>query len=177
MRRNRSLVFACAVVIAVLGAACGRDESSAPRTEAGPLPFDHRFVVKVGDEPVRMRVAVRPHEQQRGLMHVRSMPEDEGMLFVYESGRRVSFWMRNTYIPLDIGYFDASGMLKEIHSLFPHVEDPVPSAAEDIRYALEMNAGWFAKHGIVFGAKLDTAALAAALEARGIDAKVYVGAR
>jgi uncharacterized membrane protein (UPF0127 family) len=124
---------------------------------------------------VRMRLAVRGHEQQRGLMHVREMPADEGMIFVYPKPQRMSFWMRNTYIPLDIGFFDASGTLLEVHPMFPHVEDPVASVSDEIRYALEMNQGWYAANGLGPGAKLDIAGLREALRARGFEPGNYVG--
>ncbi len=123
-----------------------------------------------------MRLAVRAHEQQRGLMQVKSMPENEGMLFLYPAPRRMSFWMRNTFIPLDIGFFDPAGVLIEVRAMYPHVEDPVASASENIQYALEMNKGWFAARGVAAGAKLDLAALREALTARGFDAGNYVNA-
>jgi uncharacterized membrane protein (UPF0127 family) len=79
----------------------------------------------------------------------------------------MSFWMRNTTLPLDIGYFDSTGELKEVYPMYPRDERPVASRGR-MQYALEMNQGWFARAGVTTGAKLDQAALAEALRARGL---------
>ena len=103
-------------------------------------------------------------------MHVPAMPEDEGMLFVFPAPQRMSFYMRNTRIPLDIGYFTADGTLQEVHPMHPFVEDPVLSNHPSIQFALEMNQGWYARQGVRPGATLDLAAVRAALTARGLPA-------
>ena len=77
--------------------------------------------------------------------------------------------MRNTHIPLDIGYFSDEGVLLEIHPLFPHDEKLVGSHSDAVQYALEMNQGWFSTNGIMSGASLDMEALSAAIEARGFN--------
>ena len=130
---------------------------------------EHRFTLDVGGRPVRMRLAVLEHERSRGLMHVPSMPEEEGMLFVFPVPQRMSFYMRNTRIPLDIGYFSADGTLQEIYQMYPFVEDAVPSARDDLQLALEMNQGWYARHGVRPGARIDLRALEAALRERGFE--------
>lgn len=114
-----------------------------------------------------MRLAVLEHERSRGLMHVPAMPEDEGMLFVFPRPQRMSFYMRNTRIPLDIGFFSPDGTLQEIYPMYPYVEDPVASSRDDLQLALEMNQGWFARQGVRPGAKIDLKALDAALRERG----------
>lgn len=183
-----SMLQLAVLATALLLTACNGDDrasnnpphppEAAATSPSGPSRVDshHRFPIAVGDTTVQMRLAILPHEQRRGLMHIRSMPEDEGMLFVYESGRQVSFWMRNTYIPLDIGFFDEDGVLQEIYPMYPHVEDPVRSSAANIRYCLEVNQGWFARHGVGIGARIDLDALASAIAARGFAPRRYVGA-
>jgi uncharacterized membrane protein (UPF0127 family) len=91
------------------------------------------------------------------------------MAFIYARPTQVSFWMRNTPLPLDIGYFTAAGELIEIYPLHPHDETPVPSRSNVVQFALEMNQGWFQRNGVRPGAKLDMKALAAALRERGLD--------
>lgn len=179
MRAFRLLVLWSGLAFSIGAVSCkpasdaaGGDGSA--ETAREPLGLGHRFTINVGDLPVDMRLAIRQHEQQRGLMHVKSMPENEGMLFLYEHGRQVSFWMRNTLIPLDIGYFDSEGTLLEVHPMYPHVEDPVLSFSGDIRYALEMNQGWFGKNNVKAGAKLDMNALAEAVAQRGFPPETYV---
>jgi hypothetical protein len=148
--------------------ACGND---AKKAEA-PKSVDDRFPIKVGDQVVQMQVAALPAEMQKGLMFVKAMGESEGMVFVFDQPQPMSFWMRNTLIPLDIGYLDADGTLKEVYPMYPHDEKSVRSVARH-QLALEMNQGWFSRHGVKPGAKLDMAALAEALRARGLKPELY----
>ncbi|MBI2497528.1 MAG: DUF192 domain-containing protein [Opitutae bacterium] len=76
--------------------------------------------------------------------------------------------MRNTTLPLDIGYFDATGELKEIYPMYPLDEKPVNSRSRSIQFCLEMNQGWYQRHDVRPGARLDLKAVAAALRARGL---------
>lgn len=145
--------------------ACGGGSEAA----AEPKSFDERFTLKVGDQAVQVQVAALPAEQQRGLMFREQLARDEGMIFVFTRPQQQGFWMRNTPLPLDIGYFDAQGVLKEIYPLHPHDEKAVLSAGRDIQFCLEMSQGWFKDRGVRPGAKLDLKALAAALKARGFD--------
>jgi len=165
------------VTIGLGGFACHQgDKPSAPTTSApaaavGP---EHRFTIDVGGQPVRMRLAVLEPERNRGLMHVPSMPENEGMLFVFPRPQRMSFYMRSTPIPLDIGYFSRDGALQEVYPMHPFVEDPVLSASTAIQFALEMNQGWYVRHGVRPGAKIDLAAVRAALQERGLKPDDYL---
>jgi len=84
-----------------------------------------------------------------------SLPEDRGMLFIFEQPKQASFWMRNTKIPLSIAYIDSAGKILEIKSMNPLDETVVLSNSDQIAYALEVNQGWFARHGIAIGAKID----------------------
>jgi len=175
------LLFPVLILAAVLSglAGCDRDakssaSASAPAAAVGP---DHRFTIDVGGRAVRMRLAVLEHERSRGLMHVPSMPEDEGMLFVFPAPQRMSFYMRNTLIPLDIGYFTADGVLQEIYPMYPGIEDGVASAGTALQFALEMNQGWYARHGVRPGAKIDLAAVRAALTARGLPPAEFMRPR
>lgn len=165
------------VALTLLGlAGCDRGGEGAARPAAvAAVPPDHRFTIDVGGQPVRMRLAVLEHERNRGLMHVPSMPEDEGMLFVFPQPQRMSFYMRNTLIPLDIGYFTADGVLQEIYPMYPGIEDGVLSGSSSIQLALEMNQGWYIRHGVRPGAKIDLAAVRTALEQRGFPTGQYFG--
>ena len=152
--------------VALVLAGCnkdGTDQSVAPKTVADFFP------IKVGERTVRMQLAVLPAEQQLGLMFRRDLGPDDGMLFPYRTPQAMSFWMRNTPTPLDIGFFDADGVLREIYQMYPHDETTVNSRSDRLKYALEMNQGWYRDSGVRPGAKLDLVALAAALKARGFD--------
>jgi uncharacterized membrane protein (UPF0127 family) len=150
---------------------CGR--SDAPREPAAVKTAADFFVIQVGDKPVKMQLAVKPREMERGLMERTDLKPDEGMLFVYLSPQQMSFWMRNTPTPLDIGFFTKDGVLKEIFQLHPYDETPVQSRGGELKFALEVNQGWFEKNEVKPGAKLDLKALSAALKARGFEPWEY----
>jgi uncharacterized membrane protein (UPF0127 family) len=145
--------------------ACGGSDAV---KSAGPKTVEDRFAIKVGDRTVSLQIAALPAELEKGLMFRKTMGEDEGMLFVFTKGQPQGFWMRNTSLPLDIGYFDPTGELKEIYPLYPHDERPVKSRSRNIQFCLEMNQGWFKRHDVKPGAKLDLKAVAEALKARGL---------
>jgi uncharacterized membrane protein (UPF0127 family) len=163
------LLIACAALTAAAALpGCGREAKPA---EAKTIA-DY-FAVRIGDRPTRLQVAVLEPEMQRGLMDRPSLGRDEGMAFVYTQPRQVSFWMHNTLIPLDIGFFDAKGELREVRQMYPHDERSVPSHSAEIQLAVEMNLNWFRDNGVKPGMKLDTAALKAALEARGFVVRKF----
>lgn len=120
-----------------------------------------------------MQLAVREAEMTQGLMERRDLGRDEGMLFVYARPQRMSFWMRNTPTPLDIGFFDDGGMLEEIYPLHPFDETPVATRSTLLTMALEMNQGWFQANGVKPGAQIDLKAVAEALKARGFAPEKY----
>ncbi len=143
-------------------AACGGDAGK----NAAPKSVEDRFPIKVGGRTVQLQIAALPPELQKGLMFRQTMGEDEGMLFVFTAPQPVGFYMRNTTLPLDIGYFDASGELKEIYPMYPLDERTVASRSRSIQFCLEMNQGWYGRNGVKPGAKLDLTAVAGALRAR-----------
>lgn len=146
------------------GAASGGDATG--RSATRPLPADSWFAIRVGDKTVQLQLALTAAEQAQGLMGRKSLDTDHGMLFVFSRGKRQSFWMANTPLPLDIGYFDNDGILREVYPLYPFDRTSVVSQRSDIRYALEMAQGWFAQNGIRAGARLDLQMLEAALQNR-----------
>jgi uncharacterized membrane protein (UPF0127 family) len=154
--------------LSLLFSACGRSDAA---KDAPLKTVDDRFPIRMGDQVVQMQLAVLPAEMERGLMFRQSLGEDEGMLFVFARPQQQGFWMRNTYIPLDIGYLDPSGELKEIYPMYPRDERSVTSRSRDIQFCLEMNQGWFKRHEVKPGARLDLKAVAEALRARGFDPK------
>ncbi len=146
-------------------AACGGKEAA---KSTPPKSVDDYFSVKVGARAVRMQIAALPPEMQRGLMHRKSLDADDGMLFVFTRPQQLGFWMRHTTLPLDIGYFDSAGVLREIYPLYPLDERSVASRARNLQFALEMNQGWFKQAGVQPGDQLDLKAVAEALRARGL---------
>jgi len=103
--------------------------------------------IRVGSHAVDAEVASTPPERQVGLMYRFSLPADRGMLFVFAEPQPLSFWMRNTYVPLSIAFIDAQGRVLNIEDMAPRDETGVPSRGLAL-YALEMRKGWFAERGI-----------------------------
>jgi uncharacterized membrane protein (UPF0127 family) len=109
---------------------------------------------------LRVELAVTPEERARGLSHRASLPAGTGMLFVFESARQPSFWMKDTLIPLDLIWIDAD---KRVEGVTPDVQ-PEPGVADGalrryssekpVLYVLELNAGAAARFGIVPGSQL-----------------------
>ncbi len=106
--------------------------------------------IEVGGHEVAVEVAESDADRQQGLMGRDSLPPDRGMLFVYSRPQTLSFWMRNTEIPLDIAYISQNGRIVDIQQMEPHTQEQHPSR-EPAMYALEMNRGWFEEHGVAVG--------------------------
>ncbi len=136
------------------------------RTSAEPAPLDlssypradlridsgekkHQFEVWIADTPER---------QRQGLMWVRDLPADQGMLFINDSVRLSSFWMKNTYIPLDMIFVDGRGKIVAIFANVPPLTlDPVGPDVP-VKAILELRGGEAAKRGIKPGDRLRHAA-------------------
>lgn len=107
----------------------------------------------VAGKPVIAEIAATYLQRQAGLQHRDTMGPDEGMLFVYTEEKPRSFWMKDTYLPLTIAYADRKGVIVKIADMTPLDESNVQSLFPAM-YALEMNKGWYAAHGVVEGDKI-----------------------
>lgn len=159
-------------MLAGLAAGCeggGRAGAASPAAVATPDAADTFYAIKIGETTARLQLALSLREMQRGLMERTNLGADEGMVFIYGEPQQMSFWMRNTPTALDIGFFDAEGVLKEVYPLYPYDETPVQSRGTALKYAVEMNQGWFKANGLRAGARLNLRALAEAVRARGAE--------
>jgi uncharacterized membrane protein (UPF0127 family) len=95
---------------------------------------------------------MKEHEVATGMMFRTNMLENEGMLFVFAQPRRISFYMKNTIVPLSAAYIDPEGAILEIHDLHPREERPVEASNDNIQYVLEVPQGWFKRHNVTTGA-------------------------
>ena len=96
-------------------------------------------------------LATNPNARVCGLSNRVKLLENHGMLFIYPTlGPRV-FWMKDTHIPLSIAFLDDSGRILSIHHMTPMQTDERYRSLQPVRYALEVNQGWFAEHGIGVG--------------------------
>jgi uncharacterized membrane protein (UPF0127 family) len=103
--------------------------------------------LRIGKNLIKAEVASTPSSQQLGLMYRKSMPDQNGMLFVFDQKASHCFWMRNTFLPLSIAFIDDDGKIVNIEDMKPQSEDN-HCPLKPIRYALEMNIGWFEKRQI-----------------------------
>jgi uncharacterized protein len=100
---------------------------------------------------LEVEVAADPERRERGLMFRQYLPDDGGMLFVFSAEEELSFWMRNTYLPLSIAFLDARGRILNIEEMEPLDENTAHVSAGPAHYALEVQRGWFAARGIAPG--------------------------
>lgn len=120
---------------------------------AAPAPQTNlpKATLTLGTNTLSAQIAANDASRERGLMSRTNLNENEGMLFVFPQPRPVSFWMKDTPVPLSIAYVGPSGRILEIHDLKPLDETPVPSASERVAYALEVAKGWFLRHRVLAG--------------------------
>ena len=107
-----------------------------------------------GFHRIEAEVAATQETRQVGLMHRKSMPQHQGMLFVFPQQNTHCMWMRNTLLPLSVAFLDDNGVVINVEDMQPQTEDS-HCARRPARFALEMNLGWFRKRGIGPGAKLE----------------------
>tara|TARA_Y100000592_G_C5309102_1_gene239203 strand:+ start:94 stop:495 length:402 start_codon:yes stop_codon:yes gene_type:complete len=106
----------------------------------------------INHRPVYVEVADDMESQTQGLQHRHSMEADAGMLFVYDEPKKMSFWMKDTYIPLSIAFIDSNGKIVDIQYMEKPLDDKRSFVSKQpCLYALEVNHGWFAKNHIRVG--------------------------
>jgi len=109
--------------------------------------------LSAGMHRIEAEVANAQETRMTGLMQRRAMPQQRGMLFVFDAEARHCMWMKNTLIPLAVAFLDDRGRIVNIEEMLPQTEDN-HCAAKPVRYALEMNAGWFRQRGMGPGATI-----------------------
>jgi len=142
----RHLRHAAALLLAMLVAGAAWAQEQPQNLPAATL--------RVGMHNIRAQLAVTPQQRQIGLMFRQSMPNHEGMLFVFDEPGSQCFWMRNTLMPLSIAFLADDGTVVNLADMKPQSDDSHCSA-RPVRYALEMNQGWFAKRGVKPGSRID----------------------
>lgn len=110
--------------------------------------------LSAGMHRIEAEVASSNAERMTGLMNRPSLPAHRGMLFVFPEAGVQCFWMKNTLIPLSIAFLDDSGRIVQLADMQPQSLENHCSV-RPVRFALEMNAGWFQRRGLAPGAKID----------------------
>ncbi|GAB4221585.1 MAG: hypothetical protein Kow009_11560 [Spirochaetales bacterium] len=111
-------------------------------------------VLKLGKEVFRVELADTPESRAKGLMFRRELPADRGMLFVFETDQKPSFWMKNTYVPLSIAFIAKDGTIREIFDMTPESLRPIVSTYA-VRFALEVPQGAFRRAGVDVGYRIE----------------------
>jgi len=117
---------------------------------AGASFAQQRIELAAGIHRIEAEVVDTPAARARGLMHRTQLATQQGMLFVFDEPAVHCMWMKNTLIPLAVAFLDDDGRIVNIAEMQPHSEQS-HCAARPVRYALEMNAGWFARRGLKAG--------------------------
>ena len=114
-----------------------------------------KVIASIAGHELTIELATMPGERTCGLSHRKSLPENQGMLFIYAEPEILTFWMKDTHIPLSIAFIDSHLRIINIQKMTPlsvrnHYESPSPAL-----YALEVNQGWFEKNNINIGESLE----------------------
>jgi len=111
---------------------------------------EKKAVLEIQGREFAVEIADTQKEREKGLMHRKQIPQYGGMIFVFEKDKKLSFWMKNTSIPLSIAYISSDWEIKEIHDMAPNSTSTVKSE-HSVRYALEVRQGMFEKIGAKAG--------------------------
>lgn len=109
--------------------------------------------ISIEKENLCVELAISQREKSKGLMHRKDLSNTDGMLFIWKNEDKRCMWMKNTYIPLDLGFFREDLTLIEVRDLSPRPLESVCSS-EPAKYALELPNGWFSSHNIENNSKL-----------------------
>ena len=112
------------------------------------LPFTE---IKVRGHALSVEIAANPTARTCGLSQRAKLPENNGMLFVFPTARHASFWMKDTQISLSIAFLDDDGRIISIQKMAPLDVEKRYRSGRPVRYALEVNQGWFVQHRIRVG--------------------------
>lgn len=94
--------------------------------------------ITIGDKKYKVEIADTPEKQEKGLMGRKSLPEDQGMLFIYDEPQDLSYWMKDTLISLDIIFIDDDMEVVSVKQGQPMSEEPITE--DDVQYVLEVNS-------------------------------------
>jgi uncharacterized protein len=139
---------ACIILLALAAIAADAPASDLPDHFARLAESDVSIVTASGTHQFKVWVAADELSRQRGLMHVRDLPAGRGMLFLFDAPRFAAFWMKDTYVPLDLAFIDTRGVVVNIaRDAKPLSLDPIPSVGP-VGSVLELAGGTAARIGL-----------------------------
>lgn len=124
---------------------------SLAQTQAQPTLPTTRLTASI--HVITAEMAATPQARSTGMMFRERIEPNHGMLFVFENSERHCFWMRNTLLPLSIAFIADDGTIVNIEEMKSR-DESATCPKKEIRYALEMEKGWFAKRGILAGSRI-----------------------
>lgn len=141
----------CGSLVLVL-VSCGNDKIHAQTK----LPVRNLTLLGEGGKAITLAVEIADTDRSRvqGLMHRKNIPEGTGMLFVFDHDQILTFWMKNTLVPLSIAYISSEGKIIDIFDMEPQSLKSVASS-RSVRYALEVPQGYFTRMGIKEGDRVE----------------------
>ncbi len=159
LARSNVIIYLPLVLVCIFSD-CGKAKESAKKNESRLVGNEKKEVLglKIKGNNIFAEVVRKEEERIQGLMFCTYLALDSGMLFVFEQDETLSFWMKNTYIPLAIAFIDSVGIITDIIEMRPLDTTSRYRSSKPVRYALEVNSGWFFSHSIkpgdtVFGIK------------------------
>ena len=163
-RMQKKFLFSLGLILGALGAFFWLSDALKNDPSARP-PFEHSAFVITRAEGTRLsftaEVAKSVKEQSYGLMFLRDLPDNQGMIFPYNPPQEVSFWMENTLIPLDMLFVRPDGTLGRIAAeAQPQDRTPI-SSQEPVIAVIEIKGGMAKKNGLAVGDKVESEAIKA----------------
>ncbi len=130
--------------------------ASSAAAQTSPQPKLRTVDLQLGMHIIKTELAITAEQQQVGMMFRKEMGSNEAMLFVSEERSQRCFWMRNTLLPLTIAFIADDGTIVNLADMEP-LSERSHCSTQPVRFALEMNKGWFAKRGFKAGARISGA--------------------
>lgn len=124
--------------------------SASDNISDNPLCNSKGITVSIKDKVLLVDVVCSKSDQEKGLMNREVIPDNYGMLFVFKKEDFLSFWMKNTVVPLSIAYIDQDLKIVDVIDMMPLDLTPVRSTKK-VLYAIEVNHGWFKNNNITVG--------------------------
>lgn len=144
-------LFAALVACVVFAASAGVPQPAGAQTR--PQPTLPAVKLNAGIHVITAEAATTEQTRVTGLMFRERLAPNHGMLFVFDYKGQQCFWMRNTPLPLTIAFIEDDGTIVQLADMAPQM-DTLHCSQKPVRFALEMEQGWFAKRGIAPGAKI-----------------------
>jgi len=150
LRQNKTLIIFF-IVLFITG--CNLSEGNGQ---------ENTRTIEIGNQTVQVEIADTPQERELGLSYRDTLTQDHGLLFVFPNESRRVFWMRGCNFDIDLAYIESNGTISEIITMKKEpLDTPLyslkeyPSKSTKIRYTLEMIGGWFEKHNVNVGTRIN----------------------